>query len=115
MNISLYIPLIALTTTMNLAQATTLNEETCRETLAEAIAFSLATDEVLDKCIDGDSIHCDVYLEVVKTYEYSEKTGRTIACVKEGHLDINAPMVRLFIRQIKETKNKLVSFMESLD
>jgi hypothetical protein len=115
MNISMYIPLIALTTTLNLAQATPLNEETCRETLAEAISFSLATDEVLDKCIDGNSIQCDVYLEVVKKYEYSEKTGRTIACVKGGHLDINAPMVRLFIKQITETKNKLVSFMESLD
>ena len=115
MNTSMYIPLIALASSMNLAQATPLNEETCRETLAEAIAFSLATDEVLEGCIAGNSTQCDVYLEVVKTYEYTEKTGRTIACVKEGHLDINAPMVRLFIKQITETKNKLVSFMESLD
>jgi hypothetical protein len=112
MNISLYIPLIALTTTLNLAQAGSPSEEDCHQAISRATAYQVVGGKLLDKCIAGDTSSCRVFVALGEATNY--QTNLTLAgeCLETGVVDSDLIIPQFFASQLEEFLEKLTKANE---
>ena len=112
MNTSMYIPMIALASSMNLAQAGSPSEDDCQQAISKATAYQMVGGKLLDKCIAGDLSSCKVFVALGEAANY--QTNLTLAgeCLETGVVDSNLIIPQFFASQLEEFLERLTKANE---
>jgi len=103
--------IIALTLAASLAQAAP--EDDCRTSFFRTVAFAMATEPVLDKCLANDIRSCIVYTRLIEADDIIIHNDRTSACVRAGEIDdAKLKKYQPLLDRIDQKTDRLMTLLE---